>query len=139
QHRGADCLQEGSAEGACRRMPPAGTETVLLLLAARLAQSGLLSPRTDRSGRRPARAGELAALSRLHEWTVARAPHELRRCRGHLVRWLVGQAGRRLAAGTHVCADSSASAGGVGWVEPSSPSESRRGLPDVREGSAGWP
>ncbi len=56
QHRRADAVQEGRAESARRRVPPAGAEAFLLLLTTRLASSRLLSARPDRAGRRNGRS-----------------------------------------------------------------------------------
>src|SRR5207249_3316036 len=114
--------QERPDEGAGGGGAAAGAEVVLLPLAARLASSRLLPARTDRAGRRPPGPGLLAALPRIHERAAARAAHELRRHRRHLVRRLVGQAGRRLAARQDVFADPPAPAASADRIE--SPSAS---------------
>ena len=54
QHRGLDAVQARSAEGAGGRVPPAGHQALLLLLAARLASSRLLPARRHRHEHRPA-------------------------------------------------------------------------------------
>ena len=93
---------------------------------------------TGRDAGRPEQR-QLAALSRLHERAAARAAHQLRRDRRHLVRRLVGQARRRLAARSHLRAHPPAAAAGADRIQPPPPAQPRRRLPDVREGSAGRP
>ena len=97
QRRRAHAVQEGCPEGARRGVPPPGPQAVLLLLAARLAPPRLLSARTDRPGRGPARARRLPAVSRLHGRPTARVADKLRGHRRHLVRRRLGPARRRLA------------------------------------------
>ena len=79
-------------------MSSPGHQALLLLLAARLASSRLLSARRHRSLGRPPHQRTMAALPRLHERSAHRALHQLRRNRRRLVRRHVGQARRRLAA-----------------------------------------
>src|SRR5438034_7779332 len=65
QHRGLDAVQARSIEGARGRVSPPGTEAVLLLLATRLASSGLLAARQDGIENWTPRRRELGALPRL--------------------------------------------------------------------------
>ena len=87
---------------ARRRVPPAGHQALLLPLAARLAPSRLLPARPDGPARGPGGEGRLEPLPRLHGRAAHRAAHRLRRDRRDLVRRLVGQARRRVAAGQDV-------------------------------------
>src|SRR5258705_8568993 len=99
-------------------MPPPGHQAFLLSLTARLAPSRLLPARAHGSGRGAPGPGEMAPLSGIHERAAARAAHQLRRYRRHLVRRLVGPARRRLAARSDLRADPPAPAEGAHRREP---------------------
>src|SRR5204863_1745605 len=93
--------------------PPSGHQAVLLLLTARLASSRLLAAWLDGPPHRPAGERRLEPLPRFSRRPAHRVAHELRRSRGYLVRWHVGQTGGRLAPAPDLCADSPAAAGGT--------------------------
>src|SRR5579862_4653607 len=114
-------------------MPAAGDQVVLLLLAAGLAQSGLLSAGRDELGQRASGPRRLERVPRqLHGWTTDRVADSLWADRRNMVRRNVGQAGCGLASGENVRADSSPATSGTDHPESSSEAETGGGRANIR-------
>ena len=133
----AHAVQEGPAEDAGRRVPQAGHQALLLLLAARLASPRLLPARPHRPGRRPAGA-RATGTGTSTTWT--RSSRELCTDYGEIGGiWFDGwwdQPDADWRLDQHLQADPRAAARGAGRQQPPPPPVPGRGLPDVREGPA---
>ena len=119
--------RQGHPEGARRRVPQAGHQALLLLLAARLAPPRLLPARAHRARHgRARRDGRVVHVPRLHGRAARGAAHRIRRDRRHLVRRLVGPARGGLAPREDVRAHPRAAAAAlVGATTTGSPSPAR--------------